>query len=139
MRPYPPGFPKSRVSSLKLKEEPMKRLFTVLLCAMVVAASFACGEDKGNASKQAQAKAPTQAQKSQQERMSACNKQAGEKKLKGDARKKFMSACLEGKSTVASAKRQKVKRDRAGDCNQQANLRNLEGEERTSFMRSCLR
>jgi len=117
----------------------MKRLFTVLLCAMVVAASFACGEDKGKATKQAQAKAPTQAQKSQQERMSACNKQAGEKKLKGDARKKFMSACLEGKSTVASAKRQKVKQNRAGDCNQQANLRNLEGEERTSFMRSCLR
>ena len=79
----------------------MKRLFTVLLCAMVVAASFACGEDKGKASKQAQAKAPTQAQKKQQERMSACNKQAGEKKLKGDARKKFVSACLEGKSTVA--------------------------------------
>ncbi len=50
-----------------------------------------------------------------------------------------MSACLEGKSTVASAKRQKVKQDRAGDCNQQANLRNLEGEERKSFMRSCLR
>ena len=117
----------------------MKRLFTVLLCTMVVAASFACGEDKGKATKQAQAKAPTQAQKSQQERMSACNKQAGEKKLKGDARKKFLSACLEGKSTVASAKRQKVKQDRARDCNQQANLRNLEGEERTSFMRSCLR
>ncbi len=106
----------------------MKRLFTVLLCAMVVAASFACGEDKGKASKRAQAKAPTQAQK----------KQAGEKKLKGDARKKFMSACLEGKSTVASAKRQ-VKQDREGECNKQANLRNLKGEQRKSFISSCLR
>src|SRR5206468_7844945 len=115
----------------------MKRLFTVLLCAMVVAASFACGEDKGKASKQAQAKAPTQAQK-QQGRMSACNKQAGEKKLKGDARKKFMSACLEGKSTVASAKGQ-VKQDRAGECNKQASLRNLKGEERNRFISSCLR
>ena len=114
----------------------MKRLFTVLLCAMVVAASFACG-DKGKASKQAQAKAPIQAQK-KQERMSACNKQAGEKKLKGDARKKFMSACLEGKSTVASAKRQ-VKQDRAGECNKQASLRSLKGEERKRFISSCLR
>ena len=114
----------------------MKRLFTVLLCAMVVAASFACGEDKGKASKRAQAKAPTQAQKKQQ--MSACNKQAGEKKLKGDARKKFMSACLEGKSTVASAKRQ-VKQDREGECNKQASLRNLKSEERKRFISSCLR
>jgi hypothetical protein len=34
------------------------------------------------------------AQKAQQARMSACNKQATEKKLKGDERKKFMSSCL---------------------------------------------
>jgi hypothetical protein len=49
-----------------------------------------------------------------------------------------MSACLEGKSTVASAKRQ-VKQDRAGECNKQANLRNLKGEVRKSFISSCLR
>src|SRR5258705_3392819 len=97
----------------------MKRLFTVLLCALVVAASFACGEDKGKASKQAQAKAPTQAQTKQQERMSACNKQAGEKKLKGDARKEIMSAWLESQSTPASAKRQ-VQQDRAGEFNKPA-------------------
>jgi hypothetical protein len=112
----------------------MKRLFTVLLCTMVVAASFACGEDKGKAAKQSQAKAPTQAQKKQQERMSVCNKQAGEKKLKGDTRKKFMSACLEGKSTVA-----KVKQSRTGECNHQAAVRNLKGEQRKAFMSSCLR
>jgi hypothetical protein len=28
--------------------------------------------------------------------MTACNKQAGEKKLAGDERKKFMSSCLSG-------------------------------------------
>jgi hypothetical protein len=28
--------------------------------------------------------------------MKACNKDAGEKKLKGDERKKFMSECLKG-------------------------------------------
>ena len=32
----------------------------------------------------------------QQEKMKACNKEAGEKQLKGDERKKFMSSCLKG-------------------------------------------
>jgi hypothetical protein len=30
----------------------------------------------------------------QQEKMAACNKDAGAKNLKGDERKKFMSSCL---------------------------------------------
>jgi hypothetical protein len=33
---------------------------------------------------------------SQQEKMSYCNKEAGDKKLAGDERKKFMSSCLSG-------------------------------------------
>ena len=40
--------------------------------------------------------APSSKQTPQQEKMTACNKQAGEKKLEGDARKKFMSSCLSG-------------------------------------------
>jgi hypothetical protein len=32
----------------------------------------------------------------QQDRMANCNKQAGEKGLKGDERKAFMSTCLKG-------------------------------------------
>ena len=40
--------------------------------------------------------APTAAQKEQQGRMKDCNKQASDKKLKGDERKKFMSTCLKG-------------------------------------------
>ena len=35
------------------------------------------------------------AQTKQQQRMTDCNKQAGDK-LKGDEHKKFMSACLKG-------------------------------------------
>ena len=30
----------------------------------------------------------------QQEKMAACNKEAGDKQLKGDERKRFMSTCL---------------------------------------------
>jgi hypothetical protein len=36
------------------------------------------------------------AQKKQQGRMTACNKQATEKKLRGAERKDFMSSCLKG-------------------------------------------
>jgi hypothetical protein len=39
---------------------------------------------------------PSAKQKAQQDKMTACNKQAGEKKLAGDERKKFMSTCLKG-------------------------------------------
>jgi hypothetical protein len=35
-------------------------------------------------------------QKAQQDRMTDCNKRAGDKKLAGEERKKFMSACLKG-------------------------------------------
>ena len=39
---------------------------------------------------------PTDKQKAQQDRMKDCNKQAGDKKMKGDERKGFMSSCLKG-------------------------------------------
>ena len=57
------------------------------LCLAFAASSAALAADKRD---------PTPKQKAQQEKMKDCNKQAGEKKLKGDARKKFMSGCLKG-------------------------------------------
>ncbi|MGH8746095.1 MAG: PsiF family protein [Burkholderiales bacterium] len=57
------------------------------LCLAFAASSFAVAADK---------KEPSPKQKAQQEKMKACNKQAGEKKLKGEARKKFMVDCLKG-------------------------------------------
>jgi psiF repeat len=111
----------------------MKRLFAVLVC-MMLAVPLALAQDKGKA------KAPTEAQKMQQERMTACNKQAGEKKLKGDERKKFMNTCLKGGGAQAKAPsaKQKAQQDRMGDCNKQANLKNMKGEDRKKFMSSCL-
>ncbi len=41
-----------------------------------------------------EAKEEKQAIRPQQERMKKCNSDAGAKQLKGDERKKFMSACL---------------------------------------------
>ena len=110
----------------------MKRLLAVLSCMLLAAAPLAVAQDK---------KAPSDAQKKQQARMSACNKQAGDKK--GDERKKFMSSCLKGGSgntaaPPASAK-QKAQQDKMGDCNKQANLKNMKGEDRKNFMSSCLK
>ena len=44
----------------------------------------------------AEKKAPSPAQKAQQEKMKTCNAEAGKQELKGDERKKFMSDCLKG-------------------------------------------
>jgi Ni/Co efflux regulator RcnB len=111
----------------------MKRLFAVLICTML-ASPFALAQDKGKS------KAPTEAQKKQQERMAACNKQAGSKK--GDERKKFMSGCLKGQGAAAGpapSAAQKAQQDKMSDCNKQANLKNMKGEERKTFMSSCLK
>jgi hypothetical protein len=111
----------------------MKRLLSVLTCLLVVAASPALAQDK---------KAPSEAQKKQQERMAACNKQADGKKLKGDERKKFMSSCLKGGESTAGAQpsaKQKAQQDKMGDCNKQANLKNMKGQDRQTFMSSCLK
>lgn len=111
----------------------MKGLLAVLSCMLMVAAPLALAQDKG--------KAPTEAQKKQQARMSACNKQAGDKNLKGDERKKFMGSCLKGqpeKAASAPSAKQKAQQDRMGDCNKQANLKNMKGEDRKRFMSTCL-
>ena len=47
------------------------------------------------AEKKAEA-APADKKVAQQEKMKNCNKEAKEKALKGDERKKFMSGCLKG-------------------------------------------
>ncbi|HUL91043.1 MAG TPA: PsiF family protein [Burkholderiales bacterium] len=119
----------SLISSKRLKEEPMRKLFTVLLCMTLAAAPLALAQDK------AKAKAPTEAQKKQQERMKSCNDKAGDRK--GEDRKKFMSGCLKGQDAGPSAA-QKAQQDRMKDCNKQANLKNMKGEDRKKFMSSCL-
>ena len=64
------------------------RLAIAALC-LAFAATGAYAQDKKD-------KEPSVAQKKQQTRMKECNKQARDKKLKGDERKKFMSTCLKG-------------------------------------------
>jgi hypothetical protein len=67
----------------------------------------------------------------QQSKMGTCNKEAGDKKLEGDARKKFMSECL-------SASKKPTQQQKMTTCNKEAGDKKLAGDERKKFMSSCL-
>lgn len=67
----------------------------------------------------------------QQQKMATCNKEAGDKKLAGDERKKFMSECLSGGQKT-------TQQEKMTYCNKQAGEKKLAGDERKKFMSSCL-
>ena len=68
----------------------------------------------------------------QQERMKACNAQAGDKK--GDERKAFMSTCLKGGEAMPMTQQEKMKK-----CNADASAKALKGDDRKAFMSTCLK
>ena len=78
-------------------------------------------------------KAPSAAQKAQQDKMKSCNAEAGEKQLKGDERKKFMKECLGAKPAHAT------QQDKMKACNAEAGEKQLKGDERKKFMSGCLK
>ena len=67
------------------------------------------------------------AENAQQERMKACNAEAGDKK--GDERNKFMSDCLK-KKKMSQQEKMKVCNTKAGD---------MKGDDRKKFMSECLK
>ena len=91
----------------------------------------------------------------QQEKMTACNAKAGDKK--GDQRKAFMSTCLKGGTSTASAPAAtpaptaapapapapavaaapKTQQEKMKACNTAA--ANKKGDERKAFMSTCLK
>ncbi len=73
----------------------------------------------------------------QQERMRACNAQAGEKSLKGAQRQEFMSTCLKGENQ--GGKRLTAQQERMKTCSAQAKSQALEGQDRKQFMSACLK
>jgi hypothetical protein len=87
------------------KEATMKYWLAVLACLVMTTPALAQDKAKADDKKAAPAasapkadekKQPTAKQKAQQDRMRACSKEASDKKLKGDERKKFMSTCMKG-------------------------------------------
>jgi hypothetical protein len=85
------------------------------LCAALALALLA-----GNA----HAAEPTQ----QQNKMTTCNQEAGDKK--GDERKAFMKSCLSAKPAATT------QQDKMKTCNAEA--KGKTGDERKAFMKTCL-
>ena len=67
---------------------------------------------------------------SQQSKMTACNKKAGD--MKGDERKDFMSKCLSAEAAPAKMTQQ----EKMTACNKKAG--GMKGDERKTFMSTCL-
>jgi hypothetical protein len=109
------------------------RKIALAICLMFACSPFALAQDKKDAKKE-----PSAAQKKQQERMRDCNEQAGAKKMEGDARKKFMSACLKGGSDKKGEK-MSAQQSRMKDCNKQASDKKMKGDDRKTFMSACLK
>jgi len=108
----------------------MKKFVTLLTLGLAMSVGSAFAASHAGAP-MAGASAP--AMTKQQSKMVDCNKDAKEKKLAGDERKKFMSACLKGASEAQKAQQAKMK-----SCNKDAGDKKLKGEERKKFMSSCL-
>jgi uncharacterized protein HemX len=104
------------------------RQLALAVCLAFACAPFAVAQEKKDVKKE-----PTAAQKKQQERMKACNEQAGAKKMEGDARKKFMSACLKGEEKMTP------QQARMKECNKQASDKQMKGDDRKKFMSACLK
>ncbi|MEN0616337.1 PsiF family protein [Klebsiella indica] len=75
----------------------------------------------------------------QQQKMSACNKAASSKSLKGDERKTFMSNCLKKNATTQDGKTLTPQQQKMRDCNSQATRQSLKGDDRSKFMGTCLK
>jgi hypothetical protein len=128
----------------------MTSRFAALLVAGILCATGAHAQDKKAAEKAAPAaataktveKAPAPEKKltPQQEKMGACNKDAKEKKLAGDDRKKFMKDCLGSKSAAAADdKKMTPQQNKMAKCNADAKEKKVAGPDRQKFMSTCLK
>ena len=103
----------------------MRVLFALAATAMLASAAPALAQQSTN---------------SQQDRMKACNTQAGTQNLTGDARKNFMSSCLAGKTTAGSGTTAgNTQQEKMKSCNTAAGAQNLSGDARKTFMSNCLK
>lgn len=76
----------------------------------------------------------------QQAKMKACNQEAGQKQLKGDARKEFMRGCLSAKKPVplANSAASDAKHGACAESANGADGKPLAGAARASFMKKCV-
>jgi len=97
----------------------MKKLMMVLAVAAFALSAQAADEKKPTA---------------QQGKMATCNKDAGEKKLEGDARKAFMKDCLSAKPAAAKP----MAAAASPACEKSADDKKLAGAARSSHLKKCM-
>jgi hypothetical protein len=118
--------PLAKARSLLLPEGIVKTLFTLAaaVALMCAAPTFAADTQSASASK-----APASSN-SQQDKMKACNDQAGDKK--GDERKAFMKTCLSAKPAPPPKAESKM-----AMCNKQT--AGMKSDERAKAQSECMK
>ena len=111
------------------------RKLAAAVCLMFLLSPLGFAQDRKDTPK----KEPTAAQKKQQERMKDCNEKAGAKKMEGDARKSYMSACLKGQDTAGKGEKMGAQQSKMKTCNKEAGDKKLKGDDRKKFMCECLK
>lgn len=104
----------------------MNKLIAVLAAFSFAGTAFAASHTGAPASGET-------AKTDQQNKMTACNKEASGKK--GDERKAFMKECLSAKPAASDA--QKAQQTKMKSCN--ADAKGMKGDERKKFMSECLK
>ncbi len=105
----------------------MIRKLLIAACLVLPVAAMAADEPKAEKKMTAQ-----------QQKMGACNKEAGDKKLAGDERKQFMSQCLKAGKPEAK-KEMTPQQQKMASCNKDAGAKKLAGDDRKKFMSECLK
>jgi len=125
--------------SIKHTEEKSMSKLIAAMVAGLFCISVAQAQDKKPADKPA-APAAEKSMSAQQSKMGDCNKEAAERKLAGDERKKFMSGCLKGGGAAPAVATKPVsQQEKMGLCNKEAGAKQLKGDERKKFMSECLK
>ncbi len=106
----------------------MIRKLLIAACLVLPVAAMAADEPKAEKKMTAQ-----------QQKMGACNKEAGDKKLAGDERKQFMSTCLKAGGAPAAKKEMTPQQQKMASCNKDAGSKKLAGDDRKKFMSECLK
>ena len=77
----------------------------------------------------------------QQQRMNSCNIAASSQGVQGNARKAYLTACMNGQNPVGAAANHPLtaQQQRTIACDDQANTQRLGGWARRTFIKSCLK
>lgn len=105
------------------EETLMRHLLITLTLATACAAAPAWAADD---------KKPT----AQQNKMTTCQKDAGEKKLEGKERQAFVNECLKAKPAAAEPAA-KTQGEKLGACSKEAAAKGLKGDDRNKFLSEC--